>query len=123
MADRTIEVYAAELTGWRSDVVTAAADTIRAAAPGATESIKWSQPVFELNGPFAYIKAFPRSVNVGFWRGAELTDPQEALEGGGDRMKHVTLRQTDDLDREQLAAWVREAVRLNAEKGNPTKRG
>ena len=122
MADKTIEAYAASLPDWGAGVVTAAVETIRAAAPGAVGSIKWAQPVFESDGPFAYIKAFPRSVSIGFWRGAELADPQEALDGNGDRMKHVTLRQPDDLDREQLAVWVREAVQLNAEKGNPTKR-
>ena len=123
MADKTMEAYVALLSDWRGGVVADAVATIQAAAPDASASIKWAQPVFESNGPFAYIKAFPRSVNVGFWRGTELTDPQEVLEGSGDRMKHVTLRRPEDLDREQLSAWVREAVRLNAEKGTPTRRG
>jgi hypothetical protein len=37
-------------------------------------------------------------------------------------MKHVTLRSLADLDRERLMTWVREAVRLNRDKGNPTAR-
>lgn len=123
MADKTIEAYVASLPDWRGALVAEAVEAIGAAAPEAKASIKWAQPVFESNGPFAYIKAFPRSVNVGFWRGTELTDAQEVLEGEGNRMKHLTLRRPEDLDREQLAAWVREAVQLNAEKGNPTRRG
>ena len=37
-------------------------------------------------------------------------------------MKHVTLRSLADLDTDRLAAWVRQAVALNAEKGNPAAR-
>jgi hypothetical protein len=121
--ERTIEGYAAALGDWRGEVVTAAVEAIRAAAPEATASIKWAQPVFESNGPFAYVKAFPRSVNVGFWRGAELHDPDGRLVGDGDRMKHVALRSAGDVDPERIAGWVRQAVALNAEKGSPTKRG
>ena len=121
--ERTIEAYAAALGDWRAGAVTAAVEAIRAAAPEATASIKWAQPVFDSNGPFAYVKAFPRSVNVGFWRGAELDDPDGRLVGDGDRMKHVALRTAEDLDSERIAGWVRQAVALNAEKGNPTKRG
>lgn len=121
--ERTIEAYADALGDWRGEAVRAAADAIRAAAPGATEGIKWAQPVFESGGPFAYVKAFPRSVNIGFWRGAELDDPDGALIGDGDRMRHITLRSAADLDRDRIAGWVRQALALNAEKGSPTKRG
>lgn len=124
MADneRTIDGYIAGLSDWRGAAVAAARDAILSAAPDAAGSIKWAQPVFDANGPFAYIKAFPRSVNVGFWRGVELDDPDGRLEGDGDRMRHVTLRSVDDVDAGRLAAWTRQAVALNATAGDPTKR-
>ena len=68
---------------------------VDAAVPNASSTIKWAQPVWESDGPFAYIKAFERSVNIGFWRGAELDDPGGVLEGEGERMKHFTLREGD----------------------------
>ena len=123
MAARDVEEYASELGDWRGGAVRRLADLVREHAPTATATIKWAQPVFESNGPFAYVKAFPRTVNVGFWRGAELDDPNGALIGDGDRMKHVTLRSLADLEPERIAGWVRQAVALNAEKGSPTKRG
>ncbi|MBM4409187.1 MAG: DUF1801 domain-containing protein [Chloroflexi bacterium] len=122
MAARTIEDYAAGLGDWRAQAVLAAAATIRGAAPDATASIKWAQPVFESNGPFAYIKAFARTVNVGFWRGVELDDPDGVLVGDGDRMRHIALRSLADLDGDHIARLVRRAVALNAEKGSPTLR-
>ncbi len=43
-----------------------------------------AQPVYENNGPFAYIKAFKNSVNFGFCRGIDLEDPENLLQGTGD---------------------------------------
>lgn len=122
MAEKTIDGYIASLSDWRGTTVRRLHETIAAAAPDAVAAIKWAQPVYSSNGPFAYIKAFPRSVNVGFWRGAELTDPNGLLEGDGDRMRHVSLRSLDGLDTAAIEAFAREAVRLNRERGDPTKR-
>jgi hypothetical protein len=41
---------------------------------------------------FAYVNAFHAHVNVGFFRGAELADPEGLLEGTGKFMRHVKLR-------------------------------
>lgn len=41
---------------------------------------------------FAYANAFTAHVNVGFFRGAELSDPDGLLEGTGKFMRHVKLR-------------------------------
>jgi hypothetical protein len=91
------------------------------AAPGATVSIKWGQPVFEQNGPFAFIKPAKAHVTFGFWRGAELSDAMGVLEGG-DRMKHMKITSPDALDEPRLTVLVREAVKLNQTKGDPSRR-
>ena len=41
---------------------------------------------------FGYVNAFKAHVNVGFFRGAELADPNGLLEGTGKFMRHVKLR-------------------------------
>jgi hypothetical protein len=43
------------------------------------------------------------------------------LEGDGDRMKHIKLRSAS-LDQPLLRDFIRQAVALNAAKGDPTKR-
>jgi hypothetical protein len=118
----TVDEYVARLKGWQKEVATALRRIVRTAAPKAVESIKWGQPVYEENGPFAYMKAFATSVNFGFWRGAELPDPTGALSGGGDRMRHVKLFDTADVNPKALADLVRAAVKLNEQRGDPTKR-
>ena len=40
---------------------------------------------------FAYVGAFKAHVNVGFFRGAEIADPDGLLEGTGKFMRHVKL--------------------------------
>ena len=41
---------------------------------------------------FAYVDAYRNHVSVGFFRGAELPDPDRLLEGAGRLMRHVKLR-------------------------------
>ena len=122
MAANTIDDYIAGLGGdWRSDAVSRLRTIVDTAAPEASSTIKWAQPVWESNGPFAYIKAFGSSVNIGFWRGAQLEDSAGILEGDGERMKHLTLRQGDAIPADALAGFVRRAVALNREHGSPAR--
>jgi hypothetical protein len=49
---------------------------------------------------FGYVNVFRTHVNVGFFRGAEIGDPDGLLEGAGKFMRHVKLwpdRPLDDL--------------------------
>jgi hypothetical protein len=118
----TVDAYVASLAAPLADVATAVRDLIRAAAPEASEAVKWAQPVYEQNGPFAYFRASSKHVTFGFWRGAELDDPNGLLEGTGEQMRHVKRASADGIDREALAAFVRQAVELNRAKGDPTRR-
>ena len=47
---------------------------------------------------FAYVNVFTAHVNVGFFRGAEIADPQGLLEGTGKFMRHVKLGPERDAD-------------------------
>ena len=47
---------------------------------------------------FAYVNAFTAHVNVGFFGGAELADPQGLLEGTGKFMRHVKITPGTDED-------------------------
>jgi hypothetical protein len=69
---------------------------------------------------FAYVNAFTAHVNVGFFRGAELADPEGLLQGTGRFMRHVKLRPGEDVDPAALEALIRAAYadirrRLKAE--------
>ncbi len=115
--------WAKRLKGWHGDALRLIRALVARHAPNATLSIKWGQPVWEHNGPFAWAKSASGHFSVGFWRGADLSDPDGHLEGSGGRMRHVKLKSASDLERVPLAAFLREAVALNDAKGDPTKRG
>lgn len=120
-AERTVDAYVAALPRDQREIADAVRRLVKSAAPEAKEVFKWAQPVFESGGPFAYIKAFPRHVNFGFWRGVELDRGRGLLETTGSKMAHVKLRQVSDVDARVLADLVRQAVRLNAERGDPSR--
>jgi hypothetical protein len=49
------------------------------------------------NAAFAYVDAFEAHVNVGFYRGAELADPDRLLLGNGRSMRHVKIGRGHDV--------------------------
>jgi hypothetical protein len=58
---------------------------------------------------FAYVNAFKSHVNVGFFRGAEIADPEGLLEGSGRFMRHVKLRPELDVDAAALMKLIETA--------------
>ncbi len=58
---------------------------------------------------FAYVNAFKAHVNVGFFRGAELSDPNGLLEGTGKIMRHVKLRPEGEVDATALSKLINTA--------------
>jgi hypothetical protein len=69
---------------------------------------------------FAYVNAFTAHVNVGFFRGAEIADPDGLLEGTGKFMRHVKLRKGGDVNAAALRKLIETAYsdmqrRLNAQ--------
>ena len=60
---------------------------------------------------FAYVNAFKAHVNVGFFRGAEIADPERLLEGTGKFMRHVKLRRETPVDATALMKLVETAYR------------
>ena len=63
------------------------------------------------NVPFAYVAAFTKHVNVGFFMGASLPDPQGLMEGTGKRMRHVKLRPGVAIDGDALLELIQASYR------------
>lgn len=121
---KAVDGYVAELETPLQKIVTAVRTLVKEAAPDAVESIKWAQPVYETNGPFAYIKVFPTHVNFGFWRGAQISkiaDPTGLLTGDGTKMRHIKLVSPTNIHRNLLQDMVRAAITLNRVHGDPTR--
>lgn len=118
----TVDDYIADVEPALRAIVTELRNVVRRAAPEATETVKWSQPTYEHNGPVCYIKAFKKHVNLGFWRGKSLDDPEGLVQSGGDVMGHIRFEARGDLAAPSLVPLIRQAMQLNAELGDPTAR-
>ncbi len=55
---------------------------------------------------YAYILPHTAWVNLGFYRGTDLPDPEGLLEGTGARMRHVKIRSLDDARGPAVQALV-----------------
>jgi hypothetical protein len=87
---------------------------VRAAAPRASEAIKWGMPVYEHNGLLCYIIARATYISLGFYhQGIHLSDPDKLLEGTGERMRHAKIRTPADIKAGLFSNWVKHAVAIN----------
>ena len=58
------------------------------------------------DAPFAYVNVFHSHVNVGFFRGDALDDPEGLLEGSGRYMRHVKLRPNGPINHNALETLI-----------------
>jgi len=63
-------------------------------------------------GAFCNVAAYTNHVNLVFYYGAELRDPQRVLRGTGKKMRHIRFDSLDDVRQGYLAEYVRAAVGL-----------
>lgn len=59
---------------------------------------------------YCYILPHAKWVNFGFYKGADLPDPDGLLTGTGAKMRHVKIHSVDACDAPALAALVRSAL-------------
>lgn len=85
---------------------------IREEAPEAGESIKWGHPTYEARCNICYVSAHSEHVNLGFFRGADLDDPQRLLEGTGKSLRHVKVRPGDPVPEDGIRGLLRDAFAL-----------
>jgi hypothetical protein len=59
---------------------------------------------------FVYIATATEHVNLGFYRGAALPDPNRVLEGEGKMMRHIKFKSERDLERPFVRRYIRTAM-------------
>src|SRR5262245_59034177 len=66
------------------------------------------------------IGVFRRHVTLTFVEGVDLADPGQCLRGSGKTMRHIRISAAEDLERQDLRAFLQQARRLA---GLPRRRG
>ncbi len=111
---KNVDSWMGELDPSVRRIAQAIRDLVEDASPGLKESIKWSQPVYAGRSNVLYIGATDSYVKLGFFKGGYLSGAACGMDGDGKSMRHVKVRDPEDLDRARLTAWVREAVELDS---------
>lgn len=59
---------------------------------------------------FCYIAAYQEYVNLGFYYGASLSDRQGLLEGTGKKLRHIKVRDAEEVNSPEIRQLVELAV-------------
>jgi len=75
--------------------------------------VKWNSPFYGIEGQgfFLSFHVFTRYVKVTFFRGASLR-PLPPGESKHKDVRYLDMREDDELDEAQFAAWVKQAAAL-----------
>jgi hypothetical protein len=120
IAAESPDAYVASLNGWQQRHVEALRSAVISADP-LLEAIKWGHLVYFSNGPVLLIRAEERRVLFGFWRGKRLLGIEPRLKPGGKyEMATLELVEETPLARSTVVELVKQAVDLNASRGDPT---
>ena len=108
--DPAIEAWMKEHTGELGAIAGQWFEVLRQCGDDVREILHDGHPTACVgDAAFAYVNAFTAHVNVGFFRGAEIADPDGVLEGTGKFMRHVKLSPGRDFAGAALAKLIDKA--------------
>jgi hypothetical protein len=87
---------------------------VRKTLPRSREAVNaWGIPTFNFNGPLCYMMLGKHHLTLGFTRGTSLADDAGLLEGTGKNLRHVKLKEIEQLRDANLRQLLLEAAALN----------
>jgi hypothetical protein len=84
---------------------------VKRVEPRLTEAVKWGNGCWVgCNGPVAYVYSAVGYVQVGFFHGSSLKDPEGLLQGNGKYVRHAKVYDPSEIDERALGALLRQAA-------------
>lgn len=116
------DAYVEALSGWQRPLV----EMLRAVinADGCfSESIKWTNLLFSLNGPCIVLRAEENRVLLAFFRGKRLAHLDPRIKPSGKfELANLVMTEGTDIEPALVADLALAAAALNIEFGDPTAR-
>jgi hypothetical protein len=113
-ASAAIDLYVARENPALVHVMDALRNLVKKTVPAAREAMNpWGVPIFEWNGPLCYLRVGKKHVTFGFPRGVSMKDPGHLLEGEGNNLRHVKIKDVAEVRNPRLKQLVLDAKRLN----------
>jgi len=115
--DGPVQDYIAAMPGWKREVGERLDRLITGTVPDVHKGVKWNQPFYgvEDEGWFLSYRCYTHYVQVQFLKGTSL-DPMPPKSSKHEEVRYLDIREDDELDEEQLRAWVRQAAELPGER-------
>lgn len=119
--DEPVQAYIAAMPGWKADVGRRLDALIVRAVPSVAKAVKYNSPLYGVDPRggrqdwFLGIHVFEKYVKVAFFRGAQLR-PVPPGESKQKDVRYLDIREGDEIDEAQFAAWVKQASELPGEK-------
>ncbi len=63
-----------------------------------------------INEHYAYIAIQSAHINLGFYHGASLPDPEDLLQGSGKKLRHIKIYDAAAVNSTAISALLREAI-------------
>ena len=107
----SFDEYLADQSPKNQTIIRALRKFVKRVAPMLAESVKWGNGCWiGEKWPVAYVYSDPGFVQFGFFRGATLKDPLGLLEGKGQYVRHIKVRNLSDIDEKAFAALLRQSA-------------
>ena len=115
--DEPVQAYIAAMPGWKRDLGKRLDALIVGAVPGVRKAVKWNSPFYGVEDGvwFLSFHVFAKYVKVAFFRGASLRPPPPGPSKQKE-VRYLDIREDDELDERQFAAWVKQASQLPGER-------
>jgi len=116
--DRELLGYLAAYNPHISDLTLALRELVLEEAPEALEYISRGYALaigFSFTGKplkdgFCHIVTYSTHVNLGFNRGAQVPDPSGLMVGSGKSIRHITIRDRNELEHPAIRRYVQAAI-------------
>ncbi|MBY5410494.1 DUF1801 domain-containing protein [Rhizobium leguminosarum] len=115
--DAPVQAYIAAMPGWKSNIGHRLDALITRTVPGVYKAVKWNSPLYGMEGQgwFLGVHCFAKYIKLAFFRGTSL-NPIPPGESKQKEVRYFHIREEDQLDEAQLAAWVEQASQLPGER-------
>jgi hypothetical protein len=80
--------------------------------PELEESIKWGNPTFSGSSNLCSLICHNDHLNMQWFKGSELDDPEQVLEGTGKSMRHQKLLSVGDIDEDIIIDFLEQSLSL-----------
>ncbi len=121
--DPRVDAYIAKAPAFAQPILTHVRAVIHAVCPDVVETMKWSVPHFDYQGPMFQMAAFKEHCRLVFWKGALLFGDPAATTTDGDVSDvpdgnsagpYGRVTSVKDVPKSAFGTYVRKAAALNA---------